>query len=108
MLNPDSTFCSTHRVGPKDLQAGFVGLQQLAHHFEKTLHKQVDALTVAGHEQLVQSLHGYAHVPRQEINQTSYQPGEDSQRLGAGTDVSWTLRGTTDINTEMSSQKTSH
>lgn len=64
--------CSTHRIGSKDLQAGFVRLQQLAHHFKKTFHKQVDALTVAGHQQLVQSFHGYAHVPKQEINHTTY------------------------------------
>lgn len=73
---PNPSLCSTHRVGSKYLQAGFIRLQQLAHHFKKTFHKQVDALTVAGHQQLVQSFHGYAHVPKQEIHQTTYQPGQ--------------------------------
>lgn len=60
----------THRVSSQDLQTGFVRLQQLAHHLEETLHKQVDALAVAGHQQLVQGFHRYAHIPEQEERDT--------------------------------------
>ena len=52
-----------YRVGAKDLQVGLLRLKQLGHHLEETLHEEVDALAVAGHEQLVQRLHGDAHVP---------------------------------------------
>ncbi|KAL0620714.1 hypothetical protein AAY473_009039 [Plecturocebus cupreus] len=52
-----------YRVGAEDLQVGLLRLQQLGHHLEEALHEEVDALAVAGHEQLVQSLHGNAHVP---------------------------------------------
>ena len=53
----------SYRVGPQDLQVRFSGLQQLGHHVQETLHEGFDALRVAGHQQLVQSLHGYHHVP---------------------------------------------
>lgn len=52
-----------YRVGAKDLQVGLLRLKQLGHHLEETLHEEVDALAVTGHEQLVQRLHGDAHVP---------------------------------------------
>lgn len=52
-----------YRVGAKDLQVGLLRLKQLGHHLEETLHEEVDALAVTGHEQLVQRLHSDAHVP---------------------------------------------
>lgn len=53
----------SYRVGSQDLQVWFSGLQQLGHHVQETLHKGFDALRVTGHQQLVQSLHGYHHIP---------------------------------------------
>lgn len=53
----------THRIRPQDLQVGLLRLQQLRHHLQEALHKEVDALAVAGHEELVQGLHGNTHVP---------------------------------------------
>lgn len=58
-----SAWAAPYRVGAKDLQVGLLRLQQLGHHLKETLHEEVDALAVAGHEQLVQCLHGDAHVP---------------------------------------------
>lgn len=66
VLHSTKQYILTHRVGSKDLEAGFVGLEQLSHHLQETLHKQVDALTVAGHQQLVQGFHCYAHIPEEE------------------------------------------
>lgn len=53
---------AAHRVGAEDLEVGLVRLQQLAYHLQEALHEEVDALAVAGHQQLVQGLHGDAHV----------------------------------------------
>lgn len=54
---------SSYRVGSQDLQVWLSRLQQLGHHVQETLHEGFDALRVTRHQQLVQSLHGYHHIP---------------------------------------------
>ena len=63
-----------YRVGAEDLQIGFLRLKQLGHHLEETLHEEVDALAVTGHEQLVQRLHGDAHVSGESSTTAIAQP----------------------------------
>lgn len=54
---------SSYRVGSQHLQVWLSRLQQLGHHVQETLHEGFDALRVTRHQQLVQSLHGYHHIP---------------------------------------------
>lgn len=54
---------ASYRVCPQNLQVWLSGLQQLGHHVQEALHEGFDALGVAGHQQLVQSLHGDHNVP---------------------------------------------
>lgn len=56
--------CLAHRVGSQDVQVWLVvSLQQQPQCAEETLHQQVDALAVAGQQQLLHGLQGDAHVP---------------------------------------------
>lgn len=56
---------AAYGVGGEDVQVRSVGLQQQAQRAEEALHQQVDALTVTGQQQLLQSLHGDAHIPEE-------------------------------------------
>ena len=72
--HPPGPLGPPYRVGAEDLQIGFLRLKQLGHHLEETLHEEVDALAVTGHEQLVQRLHGDAHVSGESSTTAIAQP----------------------------------
>lgn len=57
---------AAYRVGGQDVQVRLVGLQQQPQGAEETLHQQVDALAVAGQQQLLHGLQSDADVPETE------------------------------------------